>query len=71
MLKKVLMYLVPQWYYKFLASHIIGFAKVSRLDILTHLIEEYGQLLDEEIQKINKRMKQPILAKILFKEFME
>ena len=38
--KKVIYKLIPQKFYKHLSSRIIGFAKVTSLEILTNLIYE-------------------------------
>ena len=42
--KKVIRKLTPEKFYKSLSSRIIGFAKVTILDIITHLITEYAEL---------------------------
>ena len=42
--KKVISKLIPEKFYKSLLIHIIGFTKVTRLKILTHLITEYAGL---------------------------
>ena len=42
--KKVISKLIPEKYYKSLSSSIIGFAKVTSLEILTCLINEYAEL---------------------------
>ena len=39
--KKVISKLTPETFYKSLSRRIIGFAKVTSLEILTHLITEY------------------------------
>ena len=46
---KVISKLIPQKFYKYLSSRIIGFAKVTSLEILTHLISEYAELEEEDI----------------------
>ena len=48
--KKVISKLIPQKFYKSLSSRIIGFAKFTSLEILTHLISEYAELEEEDIQ---------------------
>ena len=48
--KRVISQLIPEKFYKSLSSQIIGFAKVTRLQILTHLIPEYAELEDKDIQ---------------------
>ena len=40
--KKSISKLIPEKFYKSLLSRIIGFAKVTSLEILTHLISEYA-----------------------------
>ena len=42
--KKVINKSIPEKYYKPLSSFIIGFAKVTSLQILTQLITEYAEL---------------------------
>ena len=44
MCKKVISRLIPEKYYKYLSSRIIGFAKVTSIQILTHLITKYAEL---------------------------
>ena len=58
--KKVISKLIPEKYCNYLSSHIIGVAKVSSLQILTHLITEYDELEDEDIQEIDRKIKEPI-----------
>ena len=48
--KKFISKLIPKKFYKFLLSNIIGFAKVTSLEILMHLISEYAELEEEDIQ---------------------
>ena len=52
-------------------SLIIGFAKVTRLKVLTHLIINYAELEDNDIQEIDLRMKEPISEKTIFEEFIK
>ena len=40
-------------FYKSLLSRIIGFTKVKSLEILTHLITEYAELVEEDVQDID------------------
>ena len=42
--KKVISKLIPEKIYKYLSSRIIGFAKITSLEILTHLITKYAEL---------------------------
>ena len=48
--KRVISQLIPDKYYKSLSIQIIGFAKVTCLHILTHLITEYMELEYNDIQ---------------------
>ena len=63
--------MIPEKYYKSLSSRIVGFAKVTNLQILTHLITEYDELEDEDVQDINRKIKEPISGETLFEEFVE
>ena len=69
--KKFISQLIPEKYYKSLSSRIIGFEKVTCLQILTHLITEYTELEDGDIQEIYRRMKEPISGETIFEEFIE
>ena len=42
--KKFISKLILEKFYKSLKSRIIGFAKITSLEILTHLITEYAEL---------------------------
>ena len=42
--KKFIFKLIPEKFYKTLLSRIIDFAKVTSLEILTHLISDYAEL---------------------------
>ena len=55
--KKVISKLIREKFYKSLSSRIISFAKVTSLEIITHLITEYAELEEEDIQDINWKMK--------------
>ena len=55
--KKVISMLIPEKFYKSLSSRIIGFAKVTSLKILTHLIYDYAELEEEDIQEIDRKIK--------------
>ena len=48
--KKVISKLILKKFYKSLSRRIIGFAKVTSLEILTHLLSEYVELEEEDIQ---------------------
>ena len=50
---KVTSQLIPEKYYKPLSSRIIAFAKFTSLQILTHLITEYAELEDDDIEEID------------------
>ena len=67
--KKVISKLIPEKLYKSLLSRIISFTKVTSLEILTHLITEYAELEEEDVQDIDWKMKEPISGETLFKEF--
>ena len=69
--KKVISNLIPEKFYKSLSSRIIGFAKVTSLKILTHLITKYAELEEEDVQDIDQKMKEPTSGETLFKEFVE
>ena len=69
--KKVILKPTPQKFYKYLSSRIIGFTKVTRLEILTQLISEYAELKEEDIQEIDRKIKEPIYRETLFEEFVE
>ena len=69
--KKVIYKLIPQKFYKSLSSGIIGFAKVTSLEILRNLISEYAELEEEDIQEIDQKIKEPISGETLFKDFVE
>ena len=69
--KKVISKLIPQKFYKSLLSRIIGFAKVTSLEILTHLISEYAELEEEDIQEIDQKIKEPISGETLFKSSLK
>ena len=69
--KKVIRKLIPEKFHKYLLSHIIGFAKVTSLDILTHLITEYAEIEEEDVQDIDWKMKEPISGGTLFEELVE
>ena len=69
--KKVIYKLIPEKFYRSLSSCIIGFTKVTSLEILTHLISEYAELEEEDIQEIDRKTKEPISGKTMFEEFVE
>ena len=69
--KKVISKLVTEKYYKSLSSCIIGFAKGTSLQILTHLITKYAELEDEDVQDIDRKMKEHISDETLFEDFVE
>ena len=69
--KKFISKLIPEKFYKSLSSCIIGFAKVTILKILTHLITEYTELEEEDVQDIYRKIKEPISGETLFEEFVE
>ena len=63
--------MIPEKFYKSLSIRIIGFAKVTSLDILTCLITEYAELEEEDIQEIDRKIKEPISGETLFEEFVK
>ena len=69
--KEFISKLIPEKFYKSLSSCIIGFTKVTSLEILTHLISEYAEPEEEDIQEINRKMKEPISGETMFKEFVK
>ena len=71
MCKKVIRQLIPEKFYKSLSSRIIGFTKVTSLEILAHLITEYAELKEEYVQDINRKMKESISGETLSEEFSE
>ena len=68
--KKVISKLIPEKFYKSLSSRSIGFAKVTSLEILTHLISEYAELEEKDIQEIDREIKEPISGETLFEYFV-
>ena len=69
--EKVISKLIPQKFYKSLSSRIIGYAKVTSLEIMTHLISEYAELEKYNIQEIDRKIKEPISRETLFEDFVE
>ena len=63
--------LIPDKFYKSLSSRIIGFAKVTSLEILTHLITEYVEFEEEDIQETGWKIKEPISGETLYEKFVE
>ena len=57
--------------YKSLSSRIIGFAKVTCLQILTQPIIKYTELEDDDIQEIDQRTKEPISGETIIEDFIE
>ena len=55
--KEVISKLILEKFYTSLSSRIIGFAKVTSLEILSYLISEYAELEEEYIQEIDRRLK--------------
>ena len=51
--KKFISKLIPEKFYNSLSSRIIGFVKVKSPEILTHLITEYAELEEEDVQEID------------------
>ena len=69
--QKVISKLILEKFYKSSSGRIIGFTKVTSLEILTHLISEYVELEEEDIQEIDWKIKEPISGKTLFEDFLE
>ena len=69
--KKVITKLIPEKFYKSLSGRIIGFTKVTSLGILTRLITEYAELEEEDVQDIDRKMKEPISGETLFEDFVK
>ena len=69
--KKVISKLIQQKFNKYLSSRIIGFAKVTSLKILTHLLSKYAELEEEEIKEIDRKIKEPISGKTMFEQFVK
>ena len=63
--------MIPEIFYKPLSSCIIVFTKVTSLEILTHLITKYAELEEEDVQDIDRKMKEPISGESLFEDFVE
>ena len=63
--------MIPDKYYKSLSNRTIGFAKITSLHILTHLITKYAEFEDDDVQEIDRKMKEPISGETLFEEFIE
>ena len=55
--KKVISKLIPQNFYKSLSRRIIAYSKVASLENMTHLISEYAELEEEDIQEIDQKIK--------------
>ena len=69
--KRVIQRLIPERFYKSLASRLIGFSKVTSLAIIAHLITKYTKLNDDTIQNIDKNMETSINGETLVEEFVE
>ena len=68
--KKVISKLITEKFYKSLLSRIIGFAKVTSLEILAHLITKYSELEEEDVQDIDSEDERT-KGETLFKDFVE
>ena len=68
--KKVILKLIPQKFYKSLLRRIIGYVKFTSLEIMTHLIYEYAELKEEDLQEIDRKIKELISGETLFEEFV-
>ena len=63
--------MIPEKYYRSLSRHIVGFAKATSSKILTHLITKYAELIDEDVQDVSRKIKEPISSETLFEEFVK
>ena len=63
--------MIPEKYYKSPSSQIIGFEKVTCLQILTQLITKYAELEGNDIQEIDCKMKEPISGETIFEKFID
>ena len=52
-------------------KRIIGFTKVTSLQILTHLITKYAGIEYDDTQEIDWKKKEPISGETIFEEFIE
>ena len=64
--KKFISQLILEKYYNYPSNLIISFAKVTCLQILTHLITKYSELKDDDLQEIDRRTKMPISGETIF-----
>ena len=69
--KNIISELILEKFYKSLSSRIIGFTKVTSLEILMHIISEYAELEEEDIQEIEQKIKEPISVETPLEEFFE
>ena len=63
--------MILEKYYNSLSSRITGFKKVTSLQILTQIITKYAELEDDDIQEIDRIMKEPISGDTIFEELIE
>ena len=63
--------LIPEKFYMSLSIRIIGFAKVTSLEILNHFLTKYAKLEEEDVKDIDQKMKEPISSENLFGEFVK
>ena len=74
--KKFFCKLIPEKFYKSLSSLIISFAKVTSLEILTHLITEYTKLEEEGVQNIDSEderthLRQNYVRRFIWRNWVE
>ena len=65
--KKGISKFISEKFYNSLLRRIICFLKVTSLKILTDLIAEYAELEEEDVQEIDRKMKELISGKLCSK----
>ena len=68
--KKVISVLIPERYYRTLKNRYTQFANVTTIEILRHLLTEYGQLSDQAVQDNDVLMKQDINGETDFEDLV-
>jgi len=69
--KKILQHLVPPKCYESLGSRVTGFKRVSFLTIFSHILTEYGELEDHEIQAIDMKLKADMSGETIFEDLVD
>ena len=62
---------MPPKFYKSLGNRVTGFKRVSFLTIFSHLLTENGELEDQEIQEIDKKLKADISGETIFEDLVD